>query len=152
MLIKALFIRVKCQPISYSQLSASNWRYLNVSMRNNFGLNKNGLRGHTILQEPCKVWTFWEAHIIWKKSSSWFWHLISKSADLSKPWGRFFQIMCVSQKVLTLMTQGINKLPKSKYMQNFPTYLIFFQGPKTIGEYISSYQNEEKIRKSTKID
>ena len=25
-----------------------------------------------------------------KKSSSWFWRLLSKSADLSKPWGRFF--------------------------------------------------------------
>ena len=30
-----------------------------------------------------------------KKSSSWFWCLLSKSADLSKPWGRFFQILCV---------------------------------------------------------
>ena len=40
-------------------------------------------------------------HLI--KSSSWFWHLLSKSADLSKPWGRFFQILCVSQKVRTLM-------------------------------------------------
>ena len=36
-----------------------------------------------------------------KKSSSWFWSLLSK-ADLSKPWGRFFQILCVSQKVRTL--------------------------------------------------
>ena len=25
-----------------------------------------------------------------KKISSWFWRLLSKSADLSKPWGRFF--------------------------------------------------------------
>ena len=49
-----------------------------------------------------KVRTFWEAHKIWKKSSSWFWHLLSKSADLSKPWGRFIQILCVSQKVRTL--------------------------------------------------
>ena len=39
-----------------------------------------------------------------KKSSSWFWRLLSKSADLSKPWGRFFQILCVSQKVRTLTT------------------------------------------------
>ena len=38
-----------------------------------------------------------------KKSSSWFWYLLSKSADLSKPWGRFYQILCVSQKVLTLI-------------------------------------------------
>ena len=37
-----------------------------------------------------------------KKSSSWFWLLLSKSADLSKPWGRFFQILFVSQKVQTL--------------------------------------------------
>ena len=37
-----------------------------------------------------------------KKSSSWFW--LSKSADLSKPWGRFFQILCVSQKVRPLIT------------------------------------------------
>ena len=28
--------------------------------------------------------------------------LLSKSADLSKPWGRFFQILWVSQKVRTL--------------------------------------------------
>ena len=34
-----------------------------------------------------------------KKSSLWSWRLLSKSADLSKPWGRFFQILCVSQKV-----------------------------------------------------
>ena len=26
-----------------------------------------------------------------------FWWLLSKSADLSKPWGRFFQIVCVSE-------------------------------------------------------
>ena len=38
-----------------------------------------------------------------KKTSSWFWRLLSKSADLSKPWGRFFQILCVSQKVRTLL-------------------------------------------------
>ena len=38
-----------------------------------------------------------------KKSSSWFWNLLSKSADLSKPWGRSFQILCVSQKVRTLL-------------------------------------------------
>ena len=37
-----------------------------------------------------KVRTFWEARIIWKKSSSRFWHLLSKSADLSKPRRRFF--------------------------------------------------------------
>ena len=37
-----------------------------------------------------------------KKSSSWFWCLLSKSADLSKPCGRFFQIFCVSQKFRTL--------------------------------------------------
>ena len=33
-----------------------------------------------------------------KKSSSWFWRLLSKSADLSKPWGRFFQILCALRK------------------------------------------------------
>ena len=37
-----------------------------------------------------------------KKPSLWFWSLQSKSADLSKQWGRFFQILCVSQKVQTL--------------------------------------------------
>ena len=30
--------------------------------------------------------TFGEAHIIWKRSSSWFWRLLIKSSDLSKPW------------------------------------------------------------------
>ena len=39
-----------------------------------------------------------------KKSSSWFWRLLSKSADLSKPWGRFFQILCVFQKIQTVNT------------------------------------------------
>ena len=29
-------------------------------------------------------------------------HNLKKSADLSKPWGRFFQILCVSQNVRTL--------------------------------------------------
>ena len=38
-----------------------------------------------------------------KKSSLWFWGSLSKSADLSKPWGRSFQILCVSQKVRTLL-------------------------------------------------
>ena len=37
-----------------------------------------------------KVWNFWEAHIIWKNPPLWFWRLLSKSADLSKPRGRFF--------------------------------------------------------------
>ena len=61
-------------------------------------------RRNNALKCPCmaKVRTFWEADIIWKKSSSWFWRLLSESADLSKPWGRFFQILCVSQKVRTL--------------------------------------------------
>ena len=36
------------------------------------------------------------------RSSLWFWRLLSKLADLSKPWGRFFQVLCVSQKVRTL--------------------------------------------------
>ena len=52
-----------------------------------------------------KVWIFWEAHIIWKKSSSWFWRLLSKSPYLPKPWERFLQIFCVSQKVRTLKTK-----------------------------------------------
>ena len=38
-----------------------------------------------------------------KKSSLWFWHLLIKSADLSKPWGRFSQMLCVSQKVWSLI-------------------------------------------------
>ena len=54
-----------------------------------------------------KVRTFWKAYIIWKKYSSWFWRLLSKSADLSKPCGRFFQILCVSQKVRTLLIRAI---------------------------------------------
>ena len=37
-----------------------------------------------------------------KKSSSRFWRLLNKSADFSKPWGRFFQILFVSQNVRTL--------------------------------------------------
>ena len=45
-----------------------------------------------------------------KKSSSWFWRLLSKSADLSKPWGRFFQILCVSQKVRTLSVKSTVKI------------------------------------------
>ena len=45
-----------------------------------------------------KVWTFCEAYIIWKKSSSWFWRLLSKSADLSKPWRIFFSnFVCFSE-------------------------------------------------------
>ena len=28
-----------------------------------------------------------------KEFSSWFWRLLSKSADLSKPWGKFLQIL-----------------------------------------------------------
>ena len=43
-----------------------------------------------------------EMHTNFKKSSSWFRRLLSKSADLSKPWGRFFQILSASQKVRTL--------------------------------------------------
>ena len=51
-----------------------------------------------------------------KKKSSWFWRLVSKSADLSKPWGRLFQILCVSQKVrtlpLTIWILSVNSLIK----------------------------------------
>ena len=51
-----------------------------------------------------------------KKSSLRFWRLLSKSADLSKPWGRFFQILCVSQKVrtlpLTIWILSVNSLIK----------------------------------------
>ena len=52
--------------------------------------------------------------------SSWFWHWLSKSADLSKPWGRFFQILYVSQKVWTLKKlnllygKGFSKLKNDK--------------------------------------
>ena len=52
-----------------------------------------------------KVRTFWEEHIIWKKTSFWFWRFPSKSADFSKPWeswGGFFQIFFVSLNVRTL--------------------------------------------------
>ena len=55
------------------------------------------------LRSFAKVRTFWEANITWEKFSSWFWRLQSKSADLSIPRGRFFQIWCVSQKVGTLL-------------------------------------------------
>ena len=49
-----------------------------------------------------KVRTFWETHKIWKNLL----HGFDKSADLlSKPWRRFFQIMCASQKVRTLWSQ-----------------------------------------------
>ena len=46
-----------------------------------------------------KVRTFWEAHKIWKKSSSWFGRLLSKCTNHEK---YFFQIVCTSQKVRTL--------------------------------------------------
>ena len=45
-----------------------------------------------------------------KKSSSYFWRLLSKSADLSNPWGRFFRILCISQKVRTLLICLVEKL------------------------------------------
>ena len=47
-----------------------------------------------------KVQTFWEVHIIWKKSSSWFGRLLSKCTNHEED---FFQILCVSQKVQTLI-------------------------------------------------
>jgi hypothetical protein len=47
-----------------------------------------------------KVRSFWEANIIWKRSSSCFWRLLSKSADLSKPWGNFFlNFVCFSESL-----------------------------------------------------
>ena len=56
-----------------------------------------------------------------KKSSSWFWRLLSKSADLSKPQGRFFKILCASQRVRTLsvgrgnlISEGIFNLVRKK--------------------------------------
>ena len=45
--------------------------------------------------KECKVRIFWEAHIIWKKYSSGFWCLLSKSADLSNSRGGFFSKFCV---------------------------------------------------------
>ena len=68
-----------------------------------------------------KFWTFWEAHIIWKKKSSWFWCLLSKSADLSKDFFKF----CVSQKVRTLSQQCYcsqilrKQVPNSHTWKNF---------------------------------
>ena len=50
------------------------------------------------LNGTSKVRTFWEAHIIWNKSSSWFWRLLCKTADLSKPRGRFFLTYWQSSK------------------------------------------------------
>ena len=44
----------------------------------------------TIISCLSNVRTFWEIKMIWKRPSSWFWHLLSKSADLTNPWGRFF--------------------------------------------------------------
>ena len=43
-----------------------------------------------------------------KKNSCWFWCLLSKSAELSKPWGRFIQILCVSQIFRTLLSQDFS--------------------------------------------
>ena len=49
------------------------------------------------------VWLRWFCVIVWFTLNLNFWYLkLSKSADLSKPWGRFFQNLCVSQKVRTL--------------------------------------------------
>ena len=61
----------------------------------------------TIISCLSNVRTFWEIKMIWKRPSSWFWHLLSKSADLTNPWGRFFQILFVSQKVRTLSAMYI---------------------------------------------
>ena len=83
----------------------------------------------SLFRVQIKVRTFWEAHIIWKKSSSWFWRLQSKSADLSKPWGRLFQILCVSQKVRTFL-KGRICMPKSLYDGN-SNLLHIFQHMKT---------------------
>ena len=57
-----------------------------------------------------------------KKCSSWLWRLLSKSADLSKPWGRFFQILCVSQKVRTL----IREWGKERHINNASYSSIFW--------------------------
>ena len=46
-----------------------------------------------------KVRTFWEAHKIWKKSSSCFVHLPRKHPNYEED---FSQIVCASQKVWTL--------------------------------------------------
>ena len=43
-----------------------------------------------------------EKHTKFEKIFLMFWCLLSKSADLSKPWGRLFQFLCASQKVWTL--------------------------------------------------
>ena len=60
-----------------------------------------------------------------KKSSSWFWHLLSKSADLSKPWGRFFQILCVSQKVRILIGVLINfSIPKLMFCKIAKLFIV----------------------------
>ena len=91
-----------------------------------------------------KVRTFWEAHIIKKISSSWFWRLLSKSAGLSKPWGRFFQILCVSLKVQTLaklycrrglmlMTEKIICLTA---IENYLTLIFILPVPYSSGELI----------------
>ena len=71
-------------------------------------LHKN--KSWTYQNLTLKFETLWEVHRIWKKSSSWFWHLLSKSADLSKPTGRFLEILRVSQKVRILTKALIGKL------------------------------------------
>ena len=45
-----------------------------------------------------KVWTFWEAH----KNLRNLLHALYIYLVTSKPWARFFQILCASQKVRTL--------------------------------------------------
>ena len=57
--------------------------------------------------------------------------LISKSADLSKPWGRFFQILWVSQKVRTLMYQNLKgdpyKMSNIKFVQSCWNFAHFIK-------------------------
>ena len=66
-----------------------------------------------------------------KKKSSWFWRLLTKSAHLSKPWGRFFHILCVSQKFQTL-PRGYCIFRKKKLSMYLLTYWKYFSNSKWV--------------------
>ena len=56
-----------------------------------------------------KVWTFWEAHKIWKNLPHGL-DVLNRCTSHSS-WGRFFEILCASQNVRTLLKVSIFFLP-----------------------------------------
>ena len=118
---------------SFSQLvqfMISNYLVINITLRGDFLRSTDNL----------------------KKSSSWFWRLLSKSADLSKPWGRFFQILCVSPKVRTLLNYSnvvyLHFFPRGPRITESTNYRIFFV---YISDFLRSCETNQpkNARKST---